>query len=100
MKAHYNRPVSNKMKSQVKVEVGKEVRKQAGDLTRRLFKLFCLALNKQYGFGKDRLATVLQMVNDLSVEKETDEVFWSHVDERMQQIGIPFLPENYELMGE
>ena len=98
MKANYKRPVSKRERERVRDEVGKELRKQSGDLTRRIFKLFCLALNEKYGFGKDRLQNVIQTVNHFASERELDEVFWSHVDERMKQLGMDFQPENYHEM--
>ena len=98
MKANWRRPSSKKEKERLRGEVGKELRKQSGDLTRRLFKLFCLALNQEYGFGRQRLLKATQTVNDLALNRETDEVFWKHVDDRMEQLGLMFQREDYEEM--
>lgn len=98
MKANYNRPASKRERERIRSEVGKELRKQSSDLTRRIFKLFCLALNDQHGFGKKRLQNVIKVVNYFALEREMDEVFWTHVDERMKQLGLEFQPENYEEM--
>lgn len=98
MKANYSRPISKAMHNRVRTEVGKEIERQTKDLSRRLFKLFCIALNQEYGFGKDRLLKVIKTVNDLSSYRETDEVFWSHVDERVKQLGLQFQTEDYQQM--
>lgn len=92
-------PISNKMKSQVRQEVAKEYERQGQDATRRIFKLFCIALNEKYGFGKQRLLSILQEVECLSVESQQDEVFWTHIDRVViDQMGIEFEREDYELM--
>ena len=98
MKANWRKPSSKAEKERLRVEIGKELRKQSGNLTRRLFKLFCLALNQEYGFGRQRLTKVTQTVNDLALNRETDEVFWKHVDDRMEQLGLMFKREDYEEM--
>ena len=98
MKANWRRPASKAEKERIRGEVGKELRRQSGDLTRRTFKLFCLALNREYGFGQQRLLKVTQTVNDLALNRETDEVFWKHVDDRMEQLGLMFQREDYEEM--
>lgn len=98
MKANWRRPSSKKEKERLRGEVGKELRKQSGDLTRRLFKLFCIALNEEYGFGKFRLSKVIDVVNSRACDREQDEVFWKHVDDRMEQLGMMFQRENYEEM--
>ena len=53
-------PINNKLKRQVRQEVAKEYERQWQDATRRIFKLFCIALNEKYGFGKNRLLSVLE----------------------------------------
>ena len=98
MTANFCRPSTKKEKERLRVEVEKELRKQSEDLTRRLVKLFCIALNQDYGFGQQRLLKVTQTVDDLSLNRETDEVFWKHVDDRMQQLGMMFQLEDYEEM--
>ena len=98
MKANYNRPISKAIRNRVRTEVGKEIRRQAGGLSRRMFKLFCFCLNDEYGFGKERLSRLITKVSELSARHETDEAFWTHVDKRIEQIGITFEKENYEEM--
>lgn len=92
-------PINNKLKQQVRQEVAREYEKQGNDAMRRVFKLFCVSLNKKYGFGKSRLLSVIQEVECLSIESQQDEVFWTHVDKVVvDQLGINFEKENYGLM--
>lgn len=98
MKANWIRQQTKKQKKQIREDVGKELRKQTGDITRRLFKLFCLSLNEGYGFGKQRLMRVIDGVNERATGRETDEAFWKHVDDRMEQLGMMFQRENYDEM--
>lgn len=92
-------PISNKLKSKVREEIAKEYEKQGNDATRRIFKLFCVSLNKKCGIGKKRLLSVLEEVDTLSIESKRDEVFWSHIDRIViDQIGINFERENYSVM--
>jgi hypothetical protein len=93
--------VTKKQKQAVKEYVKEELRSQQIDVTRRVFKLFCASLNKKYGFGKGRLSVVLGDVNALCEEKKNDPVFWAHIDKLViEQIGLDFIREDYEAMGE
>lgn len=89
-------PISNKMKSQVRQEVAKEYERQGQAFARRMFKLMCVSLNEEFGFGKDRLNRLMKKINDLSAEHENDEVYWTHIDRVMQELGVEFIAENYE----
>lgn len=68
--------------------------------TRRIIKLMCIALNDNFGFGKDRLAKLVLNINDTSAEHGSNPVFWEKVDKRIEQIGLPFEPENYKELEE
>ena len=57
-------------------------------------KMSCIALNSLYGFGRDRLADFLSELTRLSGLAETDEEFWTHVDQRLHQLGMEFLEED------
>lgn len=100
MKAHIKPSAlaGNKQKRQVRELVREELRRQAGANMRRTFKLFCLCLNEKYGFGKDRLDRLIASVSELAEQHERDEVFWTHVDQRIGQMGLTFDKENYEEM--
>lgn len=93
--------VNKKQKQAVREYVKEELKVQQAGVTRRVFKLFCASLNKQYGFGKGRLSVVLGDVSALCEEKANDPVFWSHIDKLVtEQIGLDFQREDYEAMGE
>lgn len=74
------RRVDPKMQERIKNEVKEEFTRQSNDMAQRVFKLFCVALHQTFGFGKYRLSRLLQAVNELSNEREQDEIFWTHVD--------------------
>jgi hypothetical protein len=41
---------------------------------------------------------VLGRIEDISTEREQDEVFWSHIDRYCKHLGIEFPEEDYEKM--
>lgn len=92
-------PINRKDKDRIREEVALEYDRQGQAMTRRVFKLFCVALNQQYGFGKDRLSRLLRRVNYLSDEAQRDEVFWTHIDTLLiEQMGMDFPREDYGVM--
>lgn len=92
--------VTKKQKEAVKEYIKQEMQTQQIGGTRRVFKLFCVALHDEYGFGKGRLSNVLSRVSTVCEEKNDDPVFWTHVDRAIEQIGLNFPKEDYEAMGE
>jgi hypothetical protein len=68
--------------------------------TRRVLKLVCIALNDNFGFGKYRLSELVEAVSQTSAESNDNPVFWANVDKRIEQIGLPFEPENYKELEE
>ena len=98
MKAHYNR-IS---KAQYNA-IYNEIRSQQEGITRRLMKLTCIALNESEGFGKKRCRRVMKEINRLAEEHFTDDIFWSHADRRIRQLGFTeeeFKSEDAIEMGE
>lgn len=57
-----------------------ELSKKQYGFTRRMFKAFCYCLNRDYGFGKQRLDFLIASVNKLMDEVLTDDCFWEHLD--------------------
>jgi hypothetical protein len=90
--------IDKKTKQRINQEVKAEYDRQGQELSRRHIKLFCVALNEHFGFGKKRLLRLVQAYGDLGAERKDDEVFWSHIDRRLEQIGLNFPKENYETM--
>lgn len=90
--------ITKRQKDDIKEYCANEMREQQKEHTRRSIKIFCVALHQTFGFGKDRIAKILEAINELSAERDKDEVFWSHIDKLLEQIGLNFKPENYEEM--
>ncbi len=96
MKARYNR--ISKAQHQA---IHSEMRRQQEGITRRLMKLMCIALNESEGFGNKRLHRVMSVVTMLADDSQQDEIFWTHVDRRIRQLGITekeMPDEDYEVM--
>lgn len=77
--------------------INKRSEQQNEITTRRMFKMFCYCLNKDFKFGKGRLLRLIDSVSELSDVCEKDEVFWEHIDRFLvDQKHIPFDREKYE----
>lgn len=90
--------ISKKQRDTIEEYCQKRMRELQKEHNRRSIKLFCVALHQTRGYGKDRIASVLEGINKLSAERDKDEVFWSHIDKLLEQIGLNFQPEDYEEM--
>ena len=90
----YIRPrVTNRQREAIRVEMKKQAHAEQAAILRRYMTLTCIALNEQFGFGQRRLEALIAEIIRLSDISETDEEFWTHVDQRLQQLGIEFLEE-------
>ena len=70
-------------------------------LMRRCYKAIAVALNQQFGFGKNRLIKLFDGTSDIAKMREKDEIFWQHVDNVViKQIGLPFEREEYSDLEE
>lgn len=95
------RTVDKKYQERIRNEVEAEFHRQSNDMALRFFKLFCVCLNQEFGFGKHRLSKLIQAVNDISTEREQDEIFWAHIDRIViEYIGLDFKREDYDKMDE
>lgn len=92
------RTIDKKMHERIREEVKEEFQKQSNNMTRRVFKLFCVALHQEFGFGKDRLNRTIAKVEEIGGEREQDEVFWAHIDKYITSLGLDFPEEDYERM--
>jgi hypothetical protein len=92
-------PLNNKTKRKVRQEVAKEYERQGQESVRRIYKLMCAVYNELYGHGKIRCGRAIARIGELSNKHKDDEVFWAHIDRVViDQMGIEFERENYELM--
>ena len=69
-------PVKRALSNRTKAAVEDYIDTYEKEVTRRLLKLACVALNTEFGFGKERLQRLLQRVNAFTA----DEILWWHVD--------------------
>lgn len=97
MKARISLPgrISKRQQEVLKEFCDEKFQKDSRDYTRRILKIACIALNEQFGFGVERCQRFLSEVTSISNEHMDDEVFWTHADRRIEQMGIPFEREDY-----
>ena len=76
--------------------VAEWLRKNEAALTRRILKVVCVSLNNEFGFGAERLSKLVKQVNKTTDEWHENPCFWTMIDRRLEQIGIPFECENYD----
>ena len=74
----------------LEVEMGKQYQK----VMRRFFKLMCVSLNEDFGFGKVRLMRLISRISRVAAEHANDEIYWTHVDRRIEQLGLEFSKED------
>lgn len=103
MKAHI--PLKYKLTKQTQKDMlalaEQELSKKQFGFTRRLFKAFCYCLNRDFGFGKKRLESLIDSVNKMMNEVLTDEAFWEHLDRVViDELGIEFEREEVNEDGE
>lgn len=67
---------------------------ETADIVRRVYKIVCLSLNKQFGFGAVRLARLLAETQAVSGQVDADEELWTHIDARLHQMGLDFEAED------
>lgn len=72
------------------------LKKNEEHIVRRKLKIVCIALNDEFGFGAKRLARLIFAINRISKEWDDNPCYWTMVDRRLEQIGIPFEKENYD----
>lgn len=96
MKAHI--PPRQLMSNRSLQAVDEYILEESHNVSRRLFKLVAVAANELYGFGAERNLKLSQRVGNLIIEHQDDEIFWQHVDQRCDQMGLDYEPENYEQM--
>lgn len=66
------------------------LKKNEQALTRRVLKIVCVSLNEEFGYGAERLSRLVNSVNRTTDEWHDNPCFWTMVDRRLEQIGIPF----------
>lgn len=93
--------LSGKQKADIRAYAEQVAHSQTADNIRRFLKIVCVALHQKYGFGHDRLTVLMDEITKLAEDQKQDCVFWSHVDRAViEELNLPFVPEDYDLMGE
>ena len=93
MKAYLRPKITERQREELYKEADRHIANETVGIVRRYLKLTMIALNRSYGFGARRLSGLLKEITELSETYDTDEVFWTHADERLRQMGIRFDPE-------
>lgn len=88
--------VTKQQREAVREFAAEQMRLNAEGNMRRTFKLLCLSLHEEFGFGQKRLCRVIDRINSLAQEHEEDEVYWAHVDRVVERLGLNFIQEDYE----
>lgn len=86
MNAH--RPAKSRLTQKEKAAVDEYFNSVGNDYLRRVFKIFCIVLNSEYGFGTSRLSNVIHKVSEMVSNK--DPIFWYHADREMERLELPF----------
>ena len=93
--------MSNRQQKEIQEYINNRVKQicdeDAEGLIRRCYKTFAVALHTKYGFGKKRLLELMGELSDISKLRNTDEVFWKHIDDIIvNEIGLAFNREKYD----
>lgn len=83
MNAH--RPAKSRLTKKEKAAVDEYFNSVGNDYLRRVFKIFCIVLNSEYGFGTSRLSNVIQKVSEMVSSK--DPIFLVSCRPRDGEIG-------------
>lgn len=92
--------LSNKERRIIDDYAEERIKNEQLGMTRRIYKMFCIALNEGEGFGKDRLRRICMKVEEIAEYRKDDEVYWAHIDQRLHQLGLNFEDENYDEVDE
>lgn len=93
-------PISSKHKKRIRQEVDNYYQQAGNDMTRRVFKLWCVSSHELWGFSGGRLSRQIRHITKLMERAKKDPVFWYHIDKECDQMGLPFEHEDYEVMDE
>ena len=84
-------PTKNAVSNEEARALNKYLDGQRIDTMRRFFKIMCVALNNEFGFGHDRLMELIVAISNISAEADKDEIYWHHVDKVViNELKLPF----------
>ena len=93
MRSHIRPKVTNRQRAMVKELVAGELAGQREAVTRRLLKLVCLCISRDFGFGPVRLGRLVESINRLLAEEGGEPEFWYRVDRALGKMGLGFEEE-------
>ena len=93
MRSHIWPKVTNRQRAMVKELVAGELAGQREAVTRRLMKLVCLCISRDFGFGPVRLGRLVESINRLLAEEGREPEFWYRVDKALGKMGLGFEEE-------
>lgn len=96
MKAHI--PPASRMTNKQLEAVREHNGQESIRMSRRFYKITALVLNEVFGFGTDRLLKFTGRFEEICTLYEDDPVYWEHVDQRCDQLGLGLPHEDYEEM--
>lgn len=73
------------MQDSIKEIVRKEREKQSKELIEQILKVSLINLNRNFGFGQQRLIKFIDTVTDMFEEHREDELYWYHVDKILKE---------------
>lgn len=73
------------MRDSIKEIVSKEREKQGKELIEQILKVSLINLNRNFGFGQQRLIKFIDTVTDMFEEHREDELYWYHVDKILKE---------------
>lgn len=77
--------LSKQMKSSIKELVEKEREEQSKSLMEQILKVSLINLNRNFGFGQQRLMKFIDTVTEMFEEHREDELYWYHVDKILKE---------------
>ena len=77
--------LTKQMQNSIKEIVSKEREKQGKELIEQILKVSLINLNRNFGFGQQRLIKFIDTVTDMFEEHREDELYWYHVDKILKE---------------
>ena len=73
------------MQNSIKEIVNKEREEQSKALMEQILKVSLINLNRNFGFGQQRLMKFIDTVTEMFEEHREDELYWYHVDKILKE---------------
>ena len=77
--------LSKQMQASIQELVTKEREEQSKKLIEQILKVSLINLNRNFGFGQQRLIKFVDTVTDMFEEHREDELYWYHVDKILKE---------------